>query len=561
MDVTELVGLAHTRRVSLYRLRPAHDLYSLLARRVVQDDHEFTTMRVVIGGLPALFVAGLPEDDPPEWAAMVRSLTGVDLEFRSRTASAALFIRSGAEVYAVTFGQGWRLIRDSRIDREFGLDLAVRVLDPDEIRQVTRWALGARARVDRNTVPGGQGLWAYGLREHAELVRQLTGYVRADLPVDLTHARRMRNRHNYRLRLECGDGVRMPLSSDGAGMAADLAEVTRIARDATVDSRLQPLKWVRRIPARDDRRDALERAVLALMTSRNVPGEVGIAYPARYHQGPQVDHYWVRINGTEISTPELTLDDLTRPLLDPLGTGRLDALRAGRIAGFDEEGRTIGGDIPALHWIAAEVEHEGAHCVLLDGEWYELGDEYLRHVREVTDRAFTSAPDWMLPAWNDARTSRLDASVPNEDAYNRYVARTDPRFLLMDKNLVFTRVHRRGFEACDLLGPGNELVHVKRTSSRTGSSPLSHLFAQGLVAAETLTDARAWHDFTELVAAQSPERAAHLGRRPSAIVYAIHRSDRPLSPETLFTFARSALVSAWVTLTTYGIPVHVYVIP
>ncbi|MCE7004249.1 TIGR04141 family sporadically distributed protein [Kibdelosporangium philippinense] len=235
----------------------------------------------------------------------------------------------------------------------------------------------------------------------------------------------------------------------------------------------------------------------------------------------------------------------------------ITSLRAGRIGGYDEQGQTVGGDVPALHWIAAEVAYGETRCVLLDGDWYELGDEYIRHVQAVTERAFAHAPEWALPAWND---SSCEPS-PNEDTYNRYVARMDPRFLLMDKNLVFTRAHRRGFEACDLLGPDNELVHVKRTSARTGSSPLSHLFAQGLVAAETLTDPRAWQDFTALVADRSPERAARLGHRPSAIVYAIHRSDRALTPDTLFTFARSALVSAWVTLTTYGIPVYVHVIP
>ncbi|SMC67338.1 DUF6119 family protein [Kibdelosporangium aridum] len=542
-----------TRRVSLYRLRPGEDLYAMRSDRAIHDDHEFITLRVVVGGLPALLVAGLPEDDPAEWGGMVRSLTSVDIDFRTRTASAALFIRCGTEVYAVTFGQGWRLIRESRIDRDFGLQFAVRVLDPDEIRQITRWALSAKSRVDRSSVPGGQGLWAFGLREHAELVRQLTGYVRAEVPVELSHVRKMRNRNNFRLRLEFGDGVRMPLSSDGEGMAADLAEITRVLRDNTVDPRLQPLTWVRRISSRDDRRAALERAVLDLLSGVG-DGEVGIAYPARYHEGPPVDHFRGRINGTEIDTPDLTLADLTRPLLDPLSTGRLDALRTGRIAGYDEQGQTVGGDLPALHWIAAEVEHEETRCVLLDGDWYELGDEYIRHVQAVTKRAFAHTPNWELPAWDDTR-------MPNEDTYNRHVARTDPRFLLLDKNLVFTRAHRRGFEACDLLGPGNELVHVKRTSSRTGSSPLSHLFAQGVVAAETLTDPRAWQDFTTLVANRSPERAARLGHRPSAIVYAIHRSDRLLTPDTLFTFARSALVSAWVTLTTYGIPVYVYVIP
>ncbi|ONI79632.1 hypothetical protein ALI144C_22910 [Actinosynnema sp. ALI-1.44] len=130
MDLTalahlpSLADLAHTRRVSLYRLRAGDDLHSLRAPKVVHDDHEFVSLNAVVGGMPALLVAGLSDDDPVEWGAMVRSLTGTDLDFRSRTASAALFVRStsdsGDEVYAVTFGQGWRLIRDSSVDRISG---------------------------------------------------------------------------------------------------------------------------------------------------------------------------------------------------------------------------------------------------------------------------------------------------------------------------------------------------------------------------------------------------------------------------------------------------------
>ncbi|CAM3414335.1 hypothetical protein KIPE111705_07305 [Kibdelosporangium persicum] len=62
MELTGLADLTHTRRVSLYRLRPGEDLYSMRAPRVIQGDHEFITLRVTVGGLPALLVAGLPED-------------------------------------------------------------------------------------------------------------------------------------------------------------------------------------------------------------------------------------------------------------------------------------------------------------------------------------------------------------------------------------------------------------------------------------------------------------------------------------------------------------------
>lgn len=62
------------------------------------------------------------------------------------------------------------------------------------------------------------------------------------------------------------------------------------------------------------------------------------------------------------------------------------------------------------------------------------------------------------------------------------------------------------------------------------------------------------------MAEQDEERAAGLAGRPGSVVFAIHRADRPLTVDGLFTFARSALVSAWTSLTTYRIPVQLAVI-
>ncbi|WP_419503884.1 DUF6119 family protein [Lentzea aerocolonigenes] len=71
----------------------------------------------------------------------------------------------------------------------------------------------------------------------------------------------------------------------------------------------------------------------------------------------------------------------------------------------------------------------------------------------------------------------------------------------------------------------------------TGSSPLSHLFVQGLVAADSFTDPETWEKFRQVVAQQDPERASRLGTHPGSLVFAIHHSDKKLSAGNLFTFA------------------------
>ncbi|GHF42386.1 uncharacterized protein (TIGR04141 family) [Amycolatopsis bartoniae] len=540
--------------MSVYRLHPAADPRDLVAPKVLGGD--VLVREVEVAATPALLVSGVPQPSPVEWAEAVRSLTGVDLGFTTTTSAAALLLAADGTQYALTFGQGWRYLRDSHVDREFGLDIAVRLLDPDEIRRITRRALSAKARVDRNLVPGGQGLWAFGLREHAELVRSLTGRVQRDVHADFTYVRRRGSYRNFRFSLDCGDGLQLHLGTRGEDLLADLRELTRLATTPDVHARLAPLRWVRRLGPGHELTEKLDSAAADLLAGSG-EGELGISYPARYHDGPAAHWFRGHVGNVPVDTGELTLDDLRAGLRHT--AHRLATLRTSAIEGFDDEGRSLGGPVSALHWLAAEVVEPGARFVLVDGDWYRLGEQYLAHVERVVADAFADRPEWTLPPWQDA--PRNEQGRVAEAAYNRHVESVDERFLCLDRSLLKTRVHPRGFEACDLLGPGNELVHVKKVSGSTGSSVLSHLFAQGLVAAESLTDRQTWERFVRLVAERDPARAATLGDRPAGLVYAIHRSDKPLRPETLFTFARSALVSAAVALTTYGIPLRIAVIP
>lgn len=549
-----------TRKMSLYRMYTSESLRDLVAPKVADKPGEYVVYEVRIASLPALLVAAQSAEAPVEWTQSISSLTGIDLGFTKRAASAALLIRIDTTVYALTFGQGWRLVREGKVDREFGLDIAVRLLDPEQIRRVTRSALSAKSRVDQNMVPGGQGLWAFGLREHAELVRKLAGHMGATFTVDLSHVRLRGGRRNFRMTLDCGDGLRLPLSTSGESLVADLRELSRVISERAVQSELAPLRWVRRLAQGNELRDVLDAEIADVLAGSSVTkGDVGIAYPARYYDGPDVQRYRGQIGQVDINTDELTLDDLRSALSSHAREDYLQLLRGSNIEGLDDEGQSIGGNVSALHWMAGEIISPQYRHVLMDGDWYELGGEYLSYVEHVVSQAFENSPTWTLPAWRSAPRNKDDRWV--EGLYNKYVADTDPRFLCLDTKLVTSRVHPRGFEACDLLGPTNELVHVKKFDSKTGSSVLSHLFAQGLVAVESLTDPATWKAFREVVRKQDSVRADELGDRPAGLVYAIHRSDKPLDPRTLFTFARSALVSASVALSAYSVPLRIAVIP
>jgi uncharacterized protein (TIGR04141 family) len=118
---------------------------------------------------------------------------------------------------------------------------------------------------------------------------------------------------------------------------------------------------------------------------------------------------------------------------------------------------------------------------------------------------------------------------------------------------------RSSLEICDLLGPGNELIHVRRAK---GSAPLSHPFSQGLVSAQNLVARAAPGPGTLYRHGRRPARRARSPGRLQAEegrLRHLMENGRQLTPDTLFPFSQATLAHAARILGTYGIDVEVEV--
>ena len=236
----------------------------------------------------------------------------------------------------------------------------------------------------------------------------------------------------------------------------------------------------------------------------------------------------------------------------PTGS-RVAALTRGQIAPCELAGGRRQLVRPAaLTWIEATAVIGDRHFVLLDGEWHEFDADFARRVRREVDDVFASTAALDLPPW---------PAGWSEGRYNEHVPRVDPRFLCLDRRLVRDDdLHRGpGLELCDLLGPGNELVHVKRAK---GSSTLSHLFAQGLVSWQSLRGLpETRHRFRELVDGMQPGRLPE-DWAPDRIVFAVQLgTGRPLTPQSLFPFAQAALAQTASELRERGARLDVVAVP
>ncbi|HET9971592.1 MAG TPA: TIGR04141 family sporadically distributed protein [Streptosporangiaceae bacterium] len=105
------------------------------------------------------------------------------------------------------------------------------------------------------------------------------------------------------------------------------------------------------------------------------------------------------------------------------------------------------------------------------------------------------------------------------------------------------------------------LIHVKRAE---GSAPLSHLFSQGLISAQSLVagPSAVRERFVKTVAELPHGRSLAADFKPTKVVYAILMpKGRELTPDTLFPFSQATLAHAARILGTYGIDVEAVGIP
>lgn len=152
-----------------------------------------------------------------------------------------------------------------------------------------------------------------------------------------------------------------------------------------------------------------------------------------------------------------------------------------------------------------------------------------------------------LPRWPNRWT---------EAEYNASVVHSDARFILLDKILLRIPKSEGRFEACDLLGPNDELIHVKRARS---SSSFGHLCNQALISAEILLRfPEARMAFAEVVRNRGAGREMSPDFRPRDIVLAIpSRQDPIVTPAQIPAFAQITLARVARTLESQGVALHV----
>ncbi|QRN94909.1 TIGR04141 family sporadically distributed protein [Archangium violaceum] len=148
--------------------------------------------------------------------------------------------------------------------------------------------------------------------------------------------------------------------------------------------------------------------------------------------------------------------------------------------------------------LVAELAKTDALYILSAGQWFKIEKTFAAQILENTKTLVREI-------------DHLPAAQAGEDegTYNTNAANASKNLVLLDRDNKKAKGARTAIEPCDLFSNSCQFIHVKR---KLRSSSLSHLFAQGVVSAETfLSDEKFRKDVKKAVEKKNPALAQLLG--------------------------------------------------
>lgn len=451
----------------------------------------------------------------PSWQFFVNPILTSSLpDLMMSSVSAVLFVKHSDRIFSFTFGYGRNLLKPDCYELGFGLKVALNRVHHERIRSLDiRTYEDVMVSTKKQTSRSAE-LWTFGLDVTRDLLRVVTGE-----PDDKTFARRITGADALTLNV--------PIKVN------QLGDKCRQLLDAYYDSRYKKhFYWVDQINEVRDKTiiDALNQK---LINSLKI-GDIESIYlaPPEVLDWQSVEKF--RIEGTR----QEEYDDLDiETYINLLGDKRKE-ITLEKIKRYKVSVQWVGSGLFEDKWtlyncVVWETKHNNRLFALLEGKWFEIEETFANNVRDFVRRF--AVPKINLP----------HAILKEQERnYNQRITKEVSEFICLDGITVKAEEARTPVEFCDLLSSKKQLIHVKR---KTHSATLSHLFAQGTVAARIfLNDGKARKDIREQIKmmttnsdflAAIPDENTRPNPNDYEIVYAIITKPASNWPESLPFFS------------------------
>ncbi len=496
---------------------------------------ELTSEEGVPEGCKAYFSS--KTDGEPPWARSLSQFFPYLRDVKSLSHRLVIFLPVSDRTFAACFGYGSSTLEWSRIEANFGLRFASRAYNTLALNEIRSRRIDPSARTQSIQIPNRTGLREFDIELEGEFVRRVVG--------------------------ELDEGVETPdlgavVATDSIAfkVETDLHEVQRIlekmldtvSQKETTDE-LRFIDSLEPLRAKSELTANLEKLLAQSLfgdraTKQSAPEDEDVAAldPYLLSFAPPDDLtvenvHTIRIRrGDEVGDmDEMRIESLLDTLSSFKGRFGPSALKDIRVMAIDSNGDPASNSTPLKNWLIFEAGSDEKRYLLTLGKWFALAENYARQldedlsgIEDVTD--LLQLKDWDKEEYKEKRGEKISG----ETKYNLDQVNGRSDLLRLDTDTIPSL--GRQIEACDLLHAEGYLIHVKKYSD---SQTLSHLFSQGYVAAQTLTDDPEYrYAFIEKVETLSPDFKEVATNAPQKVTFAIAvERDRKI-PSSLPTFSK-----------------------
>lgn len=412
-------------------------------------------------GLSGIFYSKYNRPRYPEWVKYVSPALDSSLDVKTASASGLLILQSAGRYFALSFGFGRSLLDPSKIERRFGLKVALNRIDAQQIRSLDTKTFEDMVVSKSTQTSKNAELSNFGVDAVRDLLRAVTGK-----PSDESLGRTITG----------SDALVLTTKRPVAELPEMLAELLLAYQDDAYKARFE---WIDHLAEVKDPGDiAALDALLVTQLQNEDTAPSHLAMPENFG--------WDEISGFKIDGAgrhefeDLDLDEYLGALGDERAALTLEQLKHRRVRVRWVKSGNLDARWSIYHSLVSEQQLDGSTFALIEGRWFEVAPRLVDEVDNYL-KSLPMANTTLPPAWKNE----------NESSYNERARSLSGELMLLDKKLARAAGATTSIEFCDLLSADGELIHVKRKSR---SATLSHLFAQGNVSASTLIGDGAFRD-------------------------------------------------------------------
>lgn len=396
----------------------------------------------------------------------------------SHSGAIALPIPKSKRHAILTFGYGKALVNYSAIEQFFGRNVILNAAPMNQILAIKSQTYEQQARHKQDQASIRADLSSFGLDLENEILQKLT----ADLSEEFYKKVSLEKKH-LGLRMTGYDSITfnssMPLKEVG-DLCLALEQEFESDRYKKVLPEIDSF-----CPVRDKKVvAALEDTLITQLRKKTASKfHIGLPYIAELEEYSQFALVGLGKSITEDSrgdfpTIDVLIDALeAKGMLKLVSIDHLKSIKVQCISSIDDARNRL----PSVYrCLAAEIAHDGESYTLMSGRWYRLDKDFFAGIVASLNKLVKTV----------VTLDPFDSTThDDEGAYNVEQAAKNG-YHCFDRDDVPLK-GRGNVEVCDLLTNSHQLIHVKRYGN---SSKLSHLFSQGAVSAEALTQVEAFRD-------------------------------------------------------------------